>query len=37
MAEDNHILCRDDGPNGLRFYHNFFQQEVTLGDFFMSS
>jgi ESCRT-II complex subunit VPS36 len=25
MAESKQILCRDEGPEGLRFFHNFFQ------------
>lgn len=23
-AENRGVLCRDDGPEGLRFFHNFF-------------
>ena len=23
-AESRGVLCRDDGPEGLRFFHNFF-------------
>ena len=26
MAEGNQMLCRDDGPDGLRFYDNVFKQ-----------
>ncbi|MEW5298836.1 MAG: hypothetical protein WDW36_001914 [Sanguina aurantia] len=26
MAEQRQVLCRDDGPDGLRFFHNFFRQ-----------
>ncbi|QDZ24778.1 vacuolar protein sorting-associated protein [Chloropicon primus] len=26
MAEGNQMLCRDDGPDGLRFYDNFFKE-----------
>lgn len=25
MAEQRQVLCRDDGPDGLRFFHNFFR------------
>ena len=25
MAEQDQVLCRDDGPDGLRFYRNFFR------------
>ncbi|GIL46198.1 hypothetical protein Vafri_3243 [Volvox africanus] len=27
MAEARGIVCRDDGPEGLRFYRNFFRQD----------
>ena len=26
MAESKGVLCRDDGPEGLRFYRNFFEE-----------
>ncbi len=27
MAEARGVVCRDDGPEGLRFYRNFFLQD----------
>lgn len=29
-AESKAILCRDDGPEGLRYFRNFFE-EIALG------
>ena len=29
MAERKGALCRDDGPQGLRFYYNFFKEDLS--------
>ena len=26
LAENKGVICRDDGPEGLRFYRNFFEE-----------